>query len=65
MDKSITYFDYNFKLADGKYLGEKLARSHNHAEQMRLNYEQRYQCRVEKIFYKKVIMKGGKCIYGF
>lgn len=63
--KTLTYYDYYFKAENGQPIGEKLARSHSHAEKMRKNYEKKYNCSVEKTFLKKIIIKGGRCIYGF
>ena len=59
------FYDYNFKLENGKYLGEKLCRSHAHAEKKRLEYEQKYGCKVESQFWKKIVKRNGQTIYGY
>lgn len=59
------FYDYNFKLADGSYIGEKLCRSHSHAEKKRIEYEKKYNCSVSSEYWKKIVKKNGRVISGF
>jgi len=60
----VTLYDYNFKKADGTYIGEKLCMSHAHAEKMRQAYEEKYGCPVKSEFWHIVVKKNGRTVYG-
>lgn len=60
------YFDYYYKSNDGSLIiGEKLCRSHAHAEKKRQEYEKKYGKEINAIYFKKVVTNKGKTIYGF
>ena len=61
----IKLYDYNFKLENGKYIGEKLCRSHAHAEKMRIRYEEKFGCKVTSEYWHLIIKKNGRTIYGY
>ena len=63
--KAVIFYDYNFKLENGSYLGEKLCRSHAHAEKKRQEYEAKYGCKVTAEFWKKIVKVNGRVIYGY
>ena len=59
-------FDYYFCSDDQTVIiGEKLCRSHEHAEKMRRRYEEKYGKKISASFFKIVIIRDGKVIKGF
>lgn len=66
MNRTTTLYCYDFRPEKkGVKIGEKLARSHAHAEAMRQRYERKYGCTVNAIFFKKIVKKNGRVIHGF
>lgn len=62
---TIVLYDYNFKLANGLYTGEKLCKSHAHAEKKRQEYEKKYGCKVTAEFWKKIVKVNGRTVCGW
>lgn len=70
MKKNTTtaFYVYYFRAEDRSFvIGEKLCRSHDHAEKMRRKYEEKYGTEIAASFFKKVIIQNGtgKVIRGF
>lgn len=60
-NKTILY-DYTFRTERGLYIGEKLTRSHGHADKLRQNYEKKYNCKIESHYNYKIIKINGRTV---